>query len=106
MNNTSHMTYSSRNGSLRKTDMNAVRNLLVYLDPDMDYANWIRVLMAIYNESGGDDEGFEMANDWSEAGMKYKGEKEIRSKWRSFGKASGKPITIGTLKYMMRHQPS
>lgn len=103
MNNSTHMTHS--HDSSRKNNLNDVRKLLVYIDPDIHYFDWIRVLMAIYNESGGDEEGFEIANDWSRAGMKYKNEREIRVKWRSFSKSTGKPITIGTLKYMVRHQP-
>lgn len=85
-------------------DLDQVRSLLMNLNPDMGYDGWMRVLMAIYFESGGNEEGFDLANAWSSVGSKYKGEKEIRTKWRSFAKPTGRPITIGTLKYMVKHQ--
>ncbi len=86
-------------------NLKKVMALLEYLDPDMGYGDWLKVLMAIYNESKGNEEGFEIANNWSKGGLKYKGEQEIRMKWRSFKKYSSKPVTIGTLIHMVRHQP-
>jgi hypothetical protein len=103
MNNSSYMTHCP--ASPRSNNLNEVSKILVYLDPDMHYGDWIRVLMAIYNESGGNEEGFKIANDWSSEGMKYKGEREVRTKWRSFSKSSSKKITIGTLRYMVKNQP-
>ncbi|MFA6016399.1 MAG: PriCT-2 domain-containing protein [Gallionellaceae bacterium] len=85
-------------------NLERVQNLLEQLDPDLPYAGWLRVLMGIYHESGGSEEGFELANAWSSLGQKYKGEKEIRSKWRSFTLKLRRPVTIGTLISMANNQ--
>ena len=58
--------------------------------------------MVIYHETGGSEEGFELANAWSSIGSKYKGIKEIRTKWNSFQAYKGRPITIATLIKMAR----
>lgn len=81
----------------RRNNLDRVRVLLESLDPDMNYNNWLRVLMAIFYESRGSEEGFEIANVWSSQSWKYKGEHEIHSKWRSFDLSQRHPITIGTL---------
>lgn len=88
---------SYRNRRPRKPDLSRLNALLNKLDADMWYGNWLRVLMAIFYESGGSDEGFEIANAWSSTGWKYKGEHEIRYKWNSFDLSHERPVTIGTL---------
>lgn len=85
-------------------NLERVRQLLEQLDPDLPYAGWLRVLMGIYNESKGSEEGFELANEWSAQGQKYKGEEEIRAKWRSFKLKLRRPVTIGTLIQMVQKQ--
>ena len=85
-------------------NLERVRQLLEQLDPDLPYADWLRALMGVYHESGGSEEGFELANEWSSLGQKYKGEKEIRSKWRSFTLKLRRPVTIGTLISMANNQ--
>lgn len=85
-------------------NLERVRRVLEQLDPDLPYTGWLRVLMGIYHESKGSEEGFEIANNWSAQGHKYKGEKEIRSKWRSFNLKLRRPVTIGTLIQMVNKQ--
>ena len=85
-------------------NLERVRQLLDQLDPDLPYAGWLRALMGIYHESGGSEEGFEIANEWSSQGQKYKGEKEVRAKWRSFTLKLRRPVTIGTLIQMVNSQ--
>lgn len=53
--------------------------------------------MAVYNESGGSMEGLELADDWSRKGKKYKGIREIRTKWTSFRLDHPHPVTIASL---------
>lgn len=73
------------------------------LDADMIYGSWIKVLMGIYYESGGSEEGFSLANEWSSTGhQKYKDEKDVRNKWRSFKPNHPRPITIGSLVKMAK----
>ena len=85
-------------------NLERVQNLLDQLDPDLTYSSWLRVLMGVFHESQGSEEGFGLANEWSSLGQKYKGEKEIRSKWRSFNLKLQRPVTIGTLARMVNSQ--
>ena len=48
-----------------------LKALLEYLDPDCGYEDWLHILMAIYHETGGSEEGFQLVNDWSSKGKKY-----------------------------------
>jgi hypothetical protein len=82
-------------------NLDQVKRLLEYLDPDLSYDAWLRVLMAIFYESHGSEEGFEIANEWSSRGWSYKGEREIRAKWRSFKLEITHPITIATIRRMV-----
>lgn len=86
-------------------DVTYIAKLLDQLDPDLPYGDWLRVLMAIFYETGGSEEGFELADAWSSRGVKYRGSREIRSKWNSFRPDVAKPIGIGTLIWMARQTP-
>lgn len=97
-------SYRSSLSQPNPANLEHVRQLLEQLDPDLPYAGWLRVLMGIYHESGGSEEGFELAKEWSSQGNKYNGEKEIRTKWRSFTLKLRRPVTIGTLISMANNQ--
>ncbi|GAB6084056.1 hypothetical protein JCM30471_29700 [Desulfuromonas carbonis] len=73
-----------------------IKALLEHLSADSGYEVWTKVLMAIYHETGGSEEGLELADNWSRRGTKYKGRREIEAKWRSFREVSN-PVTIATL---------
>lgn len=75
--------------------------LLAVLDADLDYDDWLHVLMAVHHEFGGSDEGLQVANDWSSRGVKYKGPREVQAKWRSFDPAPPRPFTIATIRYLV-----
>ena len=75
--------------------------ILSLLGPDMGYEDWLHALMAIYHETGGSEEGFELVDQWSSKGSKYKGSADIRSKWESFKSGTEKPITIATIHKML-----
>ena len=77
--------------------LDKVEALLNYVDPDCEYQAWLKILMAIFHESDGSEAGFKLADTWSKKGNKYKDEKEMRVKWKSFTSNSANPITIGTL---------
>lgn len=99
-----HINYTTQtfNRTVRAPDFSSIEALLVKIDPDVTYPQWLRVLMAIFNESKGSEEGFNIANDWSSNGMKYKGEREIRTKWRSFRLDAPNRVTIATLYKMTK----
>lgn|GEM_PF-569972 len=71
--------------------------LLDHIDPDSGYEDWLHVLMAIYHETGGSDEGFALADAWSSRGVKYQGSRDIALKWSSFQGDIENPITIRTV---------
>lgn len=76
------------------TQLNA---MLQHIDSDCGYDDWLHVLMAAYNETGGSDDGLALVDNWSSKGAKYGGEDEIRAKWDSFKDYSGTPVTVGTI---------
>lgn len=75
---------------------------LDHIDPDVCYGYWVRALMAVHYETGGSEEGFELADAWSSRGIKYGGRREIESKWRSFASDPSTPTTIATLIWLAR----
>lgn len=83
-------------------DIGKIANLLDQIDPDLHYGDWVKVLMAIFFETRGNEEGFELADAWCSRGQKYPGSRVIRSKWNSFSLDLEKPVTIGTLIWMAR----
>jgi hypothetical protein len=72
-------------------------SLLEWIDPDTYYGEWITVLMVIFNETGGSEAGFELADLWSRKGDKYKGEKDVRKYWRGLKPNPRKQVGMGTL---------
>ena len=76
------------------TDLSQLQALVEKLDPDMGYDDWVHVGMALYNETGGSDEGLALFDSWSSQGSKYNGNRELQTKWRSFKLGT---ITIASL---------
>ena len=86
-----------------KISLQKLNSLLNKIDPDCGYDDWLRVGMAIYHETDGSDEGMDLFDRWSSKGQKYKGIKEIETKWRSFRTVTT-PVTIGTLIKMAKDE--
>lgn len=82
---------------VNSTGHETIIELLNHIDPDLGYEDWLHVLMAVFHETGGSDEGLEIVDAWSRKGQKYKGLKEIETKWRSFKQDVATPYTRGTL---------
>lgn len=68
-----------------------IQSALSYLNPSMNYEDWIKVGMALHN--GG--EPMATWDSWSRSGSNYK-PNCCKPHWRSFGKSSN-PITVATL---------
>ncbi len=76
-----------------------ITEILEYIDPDLGYDNWVKVLMGLHHELHGADEGLYLANEWSSHGNTYSSYEEIEYKWRSFSlKLDG--ITFATVAKM------
>jgi hypothetical protein len=74
-----------------------MRALLEHIDPEEGYSAWLQVLMAIHHETGGSDEGLELADEWSSKGGSYDGIRSIEQKWASFNAGSSTPVTMASL---------
>lgn len=81
-----------------------MRAMLEHIDPDEGYSAWLQVLMAIHHETGGSDEGLELADEWSSTGATYEGFNSIERKWASFDAGSSTPVTMASLVAMVRDQ--
>lgn len=66
-----------------------VEELLSYIPPDSDgYGNWLSVLMALHEWSGGSQEGLSIADAWSSSGPKYQ-PGVVADKWKGFDTSGG-----------------
>ncbi len=79
------------------------RELLKFINPNIGHDDWVKVGMALHNETNGSIEGFFIWDEWSSQGDEYKPE-ELRKKWDSFSNEKDKVVTIGTLKYLIRQE--
>ena len=82
--------------------LNLIAALIVCLDPDLGYDDWLRTGMVIFNATKGRDEGLRLWDDWSSHGEKYKGFDETSKKWASFDLGHSHPLRLGTLIYMVQ----
>lgn len=74
-----------------------LRDLLTRKDPNCGYEEWIKIGMALHHETGGNDEGFAIWDEFSAPGDSYPGIDTLRSHWVSFGR-SATPITADSLR--------
>ena len=87
---------TERDGSYYEVDDNGIVDMLSYINPDIDYDDWVRIGMSIHHATGGN--GLELWDKWSKDGKKYNGFASLDKHWHSFGK-SASVVTIGTLLY-------
>ncbi|MGP6089491.1 DUF5906 domain-containing protein [Antarctobacter jejuensis] len=75
------------------------------IDPkELHRDEWRNVGMAVCYETGGSEAGFRAFDAWSQRDPeRYKGERDTRSQWRSFGKSNrGQRIKGATILFMER----
>lgn len=91
-------------GSLPLMDVTPedVREPLNQLDPDCDYMEWIIVCAALKHQFRTPEEArqaFDLFDDWSSRGTKYRDSDETRAKWTSFrpDPALKAPVTLRSL---------
>ena len=72
-----------------------IKNHLSKLDPSMGQdEGWLKAGMAIHHETVGVEEGFNIWDDWSSAGVQYPGSDALLTRWKSFGKErNARPVT-------------
>lgn len=68
---------------------------------DLHYDDWVRVGQALHHQFGGSQEGFDLWLAVTRRSSKFIGEKQAhemrRTKWKSFGRYRGKPVTMATI---------
>lgn len=79
-----------------------VRPALFAIDPDCGYKQWTEIASALRHQFRSESEAreaFDLFDEWSATGAKYKGQKDTKAKWRSFrpDPTGKKPITISSL---------
>lgn len=77
--------------------INEIRKIVFGFDPPNAYDDWLNVLAAVNHETGGSAEGFALVDEWSSKGSNYQGTDDVRKKWDSFGRYTGRPKTGATL---------
>lgn len=87
---------------LATTDVAELTRLVNQLSPNLGYEDWVHVLMAVYHETQGSDQGFAVIDEWSSRGDSYPGTDMLRIKWQSFKANTGRPITVGTLRSLVK----
>ncbi len=70
------------------------RLLLSYIDPDINYNDWVHIGMSLQACLG--DEGLDLWDEWSSKGAKYPSYDSLAAKWDTFGRRAG--ITDGFLR--------
>ena len=79
-------------------DMAKTEDALSYIDPDLDYNEWIAIGQALHDAYG--NAGLSIWHAWSQSGSKYQGDKDIDTHWRSFHQ--GKGVGLGSLFHMAK----
>lgn len=83
--------------NLPEETLETLDGFLQQIDPDVGYAEWITVLMVVFNETGGSDEGLALADLWSSHGQKYKGFADVEYRWNRFDPHAKRRVGIPTL---------
>ena len=78
---------------LDDSDLDRAIKALHFISPDCDYDQWIELGQALHTEFG--ENGLGPWMQWSMAGQKFAGTKDIETHWKSFHQ--GKGVGIGTL---------
>jgi len=78
---------------LEDSDLDRAIKALHHISPDCDYDQWIELGQALHTEFG--ENGLGPWMQWSMAGQKFQGTKDIETHWKSFHQ--GKGVGIGTL---------
>ncbi len=80
--------------SASKPSIKEVAELLRYVNADLPYDEWSKILMAVHDGTNGSDDGLTLVDQWSATGSKYRGLADVQKHWQSF-RSSG--VTISTL---------
>ncbi|MDO9381551.1 MAG: PriCT-2 domain-containing protein [Hyphomicrobiaceae bacterium] len=90
----------------RTAEAGEVSYYLQFIPPDIEYPCWFKALGAIHHETGGGDEGFELAREWSEGDPRFD-YLQLETIWDKLDPDHAKPATLGYLIKLAREfQPN
>lgn len=93
--------HASGSASTKRINLRLLRSVLEHLDADCGYDDWFRIAAAVFYETGGSEDGFDLFDDWSRTGSKYRSRRETMRKWTSLRPDHPRPVTIATLRRMV-----
>jgi len=79
------------------TEQEIIDYLKAYPASECDYHQWMIVGAALHHQYQGSDHGLKIFNAWSAKDKENYNKSEIAKKWKSFGKYTGKPVTMATI---------
>ena len=85
--------FSQLGSRIEDSDLDRAIKALHHISPDCDYDQWIELGQALHTAFG--DAGLGPWMQWSMAGQKFAGTKDIETHWKSFHQ--GKGVGLGTL---------
>lgn len=65
-----------------------------------DYADWVMLGQALHHQFGASDAGFDVWVEQSKRSLKFEATslRDMRAKWRGFGRNRRQPVTMGTIR--------
>jgi P4 family phage/plasmid primase-like protien len=80
-----------------KLEVQKAKAILEFVDPNLPYEDWIKVIFGVVSEFGQTQESIDLIDEWSSKGDSYKGRKEICYKVSTNNDDGG--ITFGTVRH-------
>jgi P4 family phage/plasmid primase-like protien len=80
-----------------KLEVQKAKAILGFIDPNLPYEDWMRVIFGVVSEFGQTQESINLIDEWSSNGDSYKGREEICYKVSTTKDSGG--ITFGTVRH-------
>lgn len=77
---------------------------LDHLDPDCVYGDWFKVCCILSNLTDAGEDGYQLFDEWSSKGSKYRGRTDTRKKWKSVNANSPRRVGWPTLQRMVEDE--
>jgi P4 family phage/plasmid primase-like protien len=90
-------THNAENWSGDKLEVEKAKAILEFVDPNLPYEDWMKVIFGVVSEFGRTQESIDLIDEWSSKGDTYKGPEEICYKVSTIKDAGG--ITFGTVRH-------
>src|SRR5215831_3081267 len=82
-----------------EVNLKAAGEAVIFIaNPNLPWAEWNRIGMAIFRATGGSEEGFKIFDRWSQRSAKYNA-RTTRARWQHYFRSPPERIGIGSLIY-------